>query len=70
MFFYFFMKLFAKWAEEDVYVSQITWEEADALAGWLSIFFRGFEKKLIDKKNYTLQLDRRQNAEIQSERIS
>lgn len=65
----FFMKLFAKWAEEDVYISQITWEEADALASWLSIFFSGLDQKLIDQQNYALQLDRRQDAEIQSERV-
>lgn len=61
----FFMKLFAKWAEEDVYIAQLTWEEADALAGWLSIFFSGLDQKLIDQQNYTLQLDRRQNADLQ-----
>lgn len=34
-----FRNLLAKWALEDIYISQLTWEEGDALAGHLERWF-------------------------------
>ena len=54
-----FRKLFAKWAEEDIYISHLTWEEADALAERLASWFLEDKKdELIRYRQYVLELDR------------
>lgn len=34
-----FRKLLSQWANEDVYIGQLTWEEGDALAEYLSKWY-------------------------------
>ncbi len=66
-----FRQLLAQWAEKDVYINQLTWEEGDALAERLSNWYASKQKEIIGLKQYILELDREaqtgenQNAKIQ-----
>lgn len=54
-----FRKLLAKWAQEDVYISQLTWEEGDSLAEYLSKWYlKERTEELARYKQYALELDR------------
>jgi len=52
------MELFSQWAKEDVYINQITWEEADSLAKFLADWYAPKHKEAIELKQYILELDR------------
>ncbi len=53
-----FFDLLEQWAQEDVYIDQLAWEEADSLAKRLAGWYMPKYKENIELKQYILELDR------------
>ncbi len=65
-----FFNLLEQWAQEDAYIDNLTWEEADSLSKRLADWYAPKHKQIIELKQQVLDLDREcQTGEFQNAKI-